>query len=297
MDLSKLLDPNIPTLKSLPDIVSEINTIDDDFAIFDKLDDVLLMDYPSRLDVAIFALCLKGSCRLGINLEEYTLEQGQMFIAMPDQIIQCFKMSDDFSGAYIVFSKNFIDGVVPRLHEILPLFFYINTHPCITLTSEQLDSLLEYHSFLWKKVRASYNLYRREVVRGLFLSMIYEMYNFCSPYFAAEEGRNKPRQQEIFEDFLKEVSLSYKKERGVNFYARKLCITPKHLPWAVKEVSGKTAGTWIDESVILEAKTLLKSSDMNIQQISEELNFANQSFFGKYFKHYTGMSPKEYRKK
>jgi AraC family transcriptional activator of pobA len=93
------------------------------------------------------------------------------------------------------------------------------------------------------------------------------------------------------------VSLSYKKERGVNFYARKLCITPKHLSWAVKEVSGKTAGTWIDEAVILEAKTLLKSSDMNIQQISEELNFANQSFFGKYFKHYTGMSPKEYKKK
>ncbi|KAB5217038.1 helix-turn-helix domain-containing protein, partial [Bacteroides ovatus] len=51
-----------------------------------------------------------------------------------------------------------------------------------------------------------------------------------------------------------------------------------------------------DELVILEAKALLNSSSMNIQEIADRLNFANQSFFGKYFKHYTGMSPKEYRK-
>ncbi len=60
----------------------------------------------------------------------------------------------------------------------------------------------------------------------------------------------------------------------------------------VKEVSGKTVGEWIDELVILEAKALLNSSSMNIQEIADRLNFANQSFFGKYFKHYTGMSPK-----
>lgn len=58
----------------------------------------------------------------------------------------------------------------------------------------------------------------------------------------------------------------------------------------------KTVGEWIDELVILEAKALLNSLSMNIQEIADRLNFANQSFFGKYFKHYTGMSPKEYRK-
>ena len=85
-------------------------------------------------------------------------------------------------------------------------------------------------------------------------------------------------------------------ERSVKFYADQLCLTPKHLSGVVKEVSGKTVGEWIDELVILEAKALLNSSSMNIQEIADRLNFANQSFFGKYFKHYTGMSPKEYRK-
>ncbi|MEG0949038.1 MAG: helix-turn-helix domain-containing protein, partial [Bacteroidales bacterium] len=66
---------------------------------------------------------------------------------------------------------------------------------------------------------------------------------------------------------------------------------------AVKEASGKLAGQWIDECVILEAKTLLKSSGRSIQQIAEDLNFANQSFFGKYFKQHTGMSPSQYKGK
>ena len=90
---------------------------------------------------------------------------------------------------------------------------------------------------------------------------------------------------------------NYKQERSVAFYADKLCVTAKYLSLISKEVSGQPAGNWIDEYVILEAKTLLKSSQMSIQEIADSLNFANQSFFGKYFKHHTGISPKEYRKR
>ena len=52
---------------------------------------------------------------------------------------------------------------------------------------------------------------------------------------------------------------------------------------------------WIDSYVILEAKTLLKYSDMSVQEIAYALNFPNQSFFGSYFKRNTGMSPSQYR--
>ena len=81
----------------------------------------------------------------------------------------------------------------------------------------------------------------------------------------------------------------------MSFYARQLNITPKYLSSVVKEVSGKTAAKWIDESVILEAKSLLKYSGMSIQEIAYCLNFPNQSFFGKYFRSHTGMTPSAYR--
>ena len=108
--------------------------------------------------------------------------------------------------------------------------------------------------------------------------------------------KNKSRKEYIFERFYESLVESYQSERSVKYYADQLCLTPKHLSGVVKEVSGKTVGEWIDELVVLEAKALLNSSSMNIQEIADRLNFANQSFFGKYFKHYTGMSPKEYRK-
>lgn len=111
-----------------------------------------------------------------------------------------------------------------------------------------------------------------------------------------QERIPKSRKEDLFERFIRAVSESYKEERSVSYYADKMFLTAKHLSTVVKEISGKTAGEWIDSLVVLEAKALLKSSEMSIQEIADELHFANQSFFGKYFKHHTGMSPKEYRR-
>ena len=104
----------------------------------------------------------------------------------------------------------------------------------------------------------------------------------------------RTRQEEIFQRFISEVETYYRRERSVKFYADLLCISPKYLSSVIYKVSQKLAGEWIDAYVILEAKTLLKSERLTVQQISERLNFPNQSFFGKFFKRCSGMSPKEY---
>lgn len=95
--------------------------------------------------------------------------------------------------------------------------------------------------------------------------------------------------------FLKLVQENFRKERFLGFYASELGISPKHLARTVKAQTGMTAVSWIERLVVLEAQVMLKSSNLNIQQISDELNFKSQSFFGKYFKKFTGMSPKEFR--
>ena len=111
--------------------------------------------------------------------------------------------------------------------------------------------------------------------------------------------RNKilSNDEALMDNFSKEVQLSYKKERKVLYYADRLHLSAGYLSTIIKRVSGKTAAEWIDDYVTLEAKALLKSTNLTIQQISDELNFPSQSFFGKYFKRITGLSPKEYREK
>ena len=100
----------------------------------------------------------------------------------------------------------------------------------------------------------------------------------------------------LTKQFLELVKENFRKERQLKFYADELCITPRYLSRVVKECSGSSAADWIERYVVLEARALLKSTSMNIQQISDSLNFPSQTFFGKYFKRRVGMSPKEYRR-
>ena len=86
-----------------------------------------------------------------------------------------------------------------------------------------------------------------------------------------------------------------RKHRDVNFYAQKLCITADYLSKLVREYDGQSALKWISNAVITEAKILLRQPDYSIYQIALELNFPDQSTFGKFFKRNTGMTPVQYK--
>jgi AraC family transcriptional activator of pobA len=100
----------------------------------------------------------------------------------------------------------------------------------------------------------------------------------------------------LFQRFRNLLSKEFIRQRSVNYYADVLNVTPKYLSQTVKRVTGQTAGEWIDKAVMLEAKVLLQNNRMNVSEISNYLNFSDQSFFGKYFKNLEGISPLDYRK-
>jgi len=104
------------------------------------------------------------------------------------------------------------------------------------------------------------------------------------------------RNEQLFEKFMSLLSQYHSRERSVSFYADKMCLTSNYLSGEIKANSGKTASEWINEYVILEAKTLLMYSELSVQEISYRLNFPTQSSFGKYFKKQTGFGPMEFRK-
>jgi AraC-like DNA-binding protein len=86
-------------------------------------------------------------------------------------------------------------------------------------------------------------------------------------------------------------------EHRLAFYASHLHLTPKSLSAAIKKETGRSAGKWIDDTIILEAKVLLQNKTLTVSQISGMLNFSDQSVFGKFFRANAGISPIEYRKK
>lgn len=103
------------------------------------------------------------------------------------------------------------------------------------------------------------------------------------------------RNQEIVKELVRYIIQYYKKERNVAFYADKMHLSPQHLSTTVKKVTNKTLTDLISSFIIRDAQAKLRSTEMTIQEIAYSLNFSDISFFGKYFKRYTGMSPKQYR--
>ena len=106
---------------------------------------------------------------------------------------------------------------------------------------------------------------------------------------------NLTRQEKLALRFLKLLNENFKQERTVQFYADILCLTPGYLSKVLKIISKKTASQLIDEAVIMEAKLLLKNQTLSISEVANELQFSDQSFFGKYFKKHTGYSPSKFR--
>lgn len=273
-----------------------IDVVDNDLALFDSKGIVSLNSGPNKLDVLTVGLCLQGNGSLNISLREHTLISGRMMVALPNQIIEHRRFSADFKGIFFLISKSMLE-TLPKVGNMLSLFFFLKDYPCFDLSAREQETVEEYHAFIRRCLHNKSDLYRREVVTGLMQGFFFELCNIFYHHTPGSDGavKNKSRKEYIFEQFYEVLIESYQSERSVKFYADQLCMTPKHLSNIVKDVSGKTAGEWVDELVILEAKALLNSTSMNVQEIADRLNFANQSFFGKYFKHYTGISPKEYR--
>ena len=139
-------------------------------------------------------------------------------------------------------------------------------------------------------------LYKEDVAKSYFRIMLCNIFqDFARSTGLEGATQSMGRKEELFMQFVEVVKENYIKHRNIVFYADKLCVSPKYLSSVVHIVSGKYATEWINQYVVLEAKTLLRSNGVSIKDVSNRLNFANQSFFAKYFKQHTGYTPKEYK--
>jgi AraC family transcriptional regulator, transcriptional activator of pobA len=271
--------------------LSKADSIDDDFILLEKPIIKPSFDSPFKVDVVIGIICIRGTTKGRINLKPYTTTSPGFITILPGQILEHEYMSEDFSGLFIVMSKRFTDSL--NIQDRLPLFLSRSENSFTPLTEEALSAMMAFYSMLQRAVRQKDNPYRMEIVQCLIKAFFYS----SSHRNETNKGENKSKNEVLVKKFLSFAQTYYKEQRGMEFYADKMCLTPKYLSKVVKEISGTSASQWIDNYVVLEAKVLLKSTNMTIQQISDELNFPSQSFFGKYFKRHVGVSPKEYKKK
>ncbi|MDE6792035.1 MAG: helix-turn-helix domain-containing protein [Muribaculaceae bacterium] len=284
------------TLRQLANSVNNDN-LDEQIVVFEHAEGFSVDEaFPLRIDALLIALCTQGTGKIGIDLREYDVQKNSLIVIQPKNYIYLSEFSSDFKYSVLACSHNVIENVLPKLTDLLPLLIHHRTEPVRHLTEKEAQDILYYLEFLKKKIREEKTPFLRQKVLCLLQAALYEMMEI-NQRNSTEEDTARTRREEIMAKFILAVSEDFRNERQVSYYADKLCISPKHLSSVVKEISGRTAGDWIENYVVMEAKVLLKTTDLTIQQIAGKLHFANQSFFGKYFKHHTGYSPSAYRKK
>ena len=273
-----------------------VRSYDNDIVLFNHFDVITLERLPWKLSRPLFAMCLQGSATVKVNLQEYRICGNELVTLMPDAIIHGYSFSDDFSGVMVLLSNSVAEELLPDITSVLPILMDFRQSPVIKLMPDEAKSLYEFYKFIWDKIPRVHGDYGKSELNGLLLSIFYEVLSVCKERYTYGKFK-RTRNEETFYKFYSLIEKEYCRERSVVYFADRLCISPKHLSMVVKKVSGRTASDWIDEYVILQAKQLLRSSSLTIQEVSRELNFSNQSFFGKYFKKHVGMSPSEYRAK
>lgn len=261
-----------------------------------------MLKYPVRFDGFIMFFLKKGHFSLDVNLSTYDIHPNSLLVVVPGNIIKLSAYDENHIGdaelLFALVSKEFLSSVRFDFNKVFQDTLRIWKNPCITLQGDDLELAEEYFR-LTRKVLSSAQSNKREVVGSLLTSFTYVSLDVWTRQLAEareKESSSSARINQTFERFIALVTEYHNQERGMAFYADKLCLTPKYLSKLVKQASGRSAPDWIDSFVILEAKNLLKYSDKAIKEIVYELHFPNQSVFYKFFKAHTGMTPSDYRK-
>lgn len=276
---------------NLPEDLSSI--LEQDFWMLENIGPAVLTTLcePVKFAATTWIFVFSGVCKADINLVHHEFSGPAIVAVKSNQILQPQYISSDFNATVMVMSKRMSENVFMFVNSS-PLAGVSLRHPVVSIPDELVDSFRSFIKETSALIADTSNPYGTQALLYHILGFVFRIGYKCYEPFKEEMVS---RQGRMSDKFLSLVQQHFRKERFLDYYAERLEVTSKHLSRTVKHQTGFTGVEWIERYVILEAKVLLKSSNLTIQQIADELSFPSQSFFGKYFKKQTGMSPKEFR--
>lgn len=283
ISIDRLLEQDIPELVGFH---RDIVMVSD----FGKLH---VFSHPARLRATTVLVCLSGVIECSINLRHFCVRENQMLVNFAGDIIHIHR-AENVSGYAVLISEDYLQQLQIDFRLRMQSYVSLRDNGPITVPLGELSYLKPYY-VLFKKNMEDGN---PEVIKGLVLALSFTILSLVrrfgnTPLPEPESGESRARS--LFDRFMRLLGAYHTKERSLTFYADMMCLSPKYVSAMIKAYSGKAALEWINEYVVLEAKMMLRYTDMRVQEIAYALNFTTQSAFGKYFRQQTGVSPRHYR--
>ena len=284
---------------------------DDTYRIGDS-DDLVVMENMSSVpsgnvclqNYGILIFCTVGRAQFEYDGTVVQIQKNDFFLYMAHSTAGNFLTSSDFNCRQIWFTRSELWNI--EIYNLISLadMSLLKLHPVVHLTDDNIKLCDTYFQLLCNRIKSPASILTPYIVRSLLGTMMLELLSIMRRN--AEQTVEQVRQERynsslhkkrVIDNFMRLVEESDGRIRRVDEFATQLNITPKYLSTILKEVMNRRPSIYIQLYTLKAIERRLRFTDMTMQEISNDLNFPNPSFFGKYCKEHLGMTPLEYRMK
>lgn len=249
---------------------------------------------PLKSEFFRIAICRRGFVSVDCGLESFTHQRNTIHFNFPSQLFSLYNKSDDMVAYYMIFSEQFIEGLLPlqSLQQQFPFLDYGGI-PFFQLTDQEAQQVEDLIFKIDNEIKAGLPGLKQSI--QLYTNLILIAANRSYLRQQLDRKVDPKKESTLLVRYKKLVGQHFITKRQVADYAALLNITPNHLNKTIKEQAGKTASSFIDEMILMEAKSLLRHTTLSIAEIAWQLDFSDPSYFNKFFKKGTGLTPLLYR--
>ena len=253
-----------------------------------------LLQELERLENFSLLFVNQGSARIELDFQTYDIHANYYIALAAEQFFQWLETSPDFTVSYLTFTRDILLEIITPFP---PSFFAFIKQYAVSLPmpkdeEKRIYRLLQIVQDLYTEKEHTFRL---PMLKNCLQNFLMDIYDKTKAQFLHRDAQNTTRQEELLEKFIALVFQHSSSHRDVQFYADQLCITTRYLSSIIQKLTGHTPKGIIDDRCIQEIKMRLRTTNDSMQEIAFQLNFPDQSFFSRYFKKHTGITPAEYR--
>lgn len=253
-----------------------------------------LLKVPYQVNGIGLVVCQQGSFRFTLNRDSYSAHAGETLFIPEHSLIKITQESEDLEVFILIYDIEPIRDLMGNLVLSMYPYSLLSTEPCHVWNTGEEEEVTRYMRLLDSTLTRGEDLFAQNERKLLLIALTYRLCSIYSRKMMMQKGAIG-RKHELFMKLVHLIEKHYMEERGVEFYADKLCLSPKYVSALSKSLSGYTAQELVFKAIVRRSIFLLLNTRKSIQEISDELHFPNASYFGTFFKKHIGVSPQQYR--
>ena len=249
---------------------------------------------PELSHCCMHLICTEGEGSFVFNEHCYHIMKNDLVVIPYPERITNLAAHLDMKVEWFAADYKFLQNLLPPNNYSIGGSISLNRDPVIPLTDDQASHLLEDFRRLRERIEDRHLQFYPELMGSLCLTMMYDIFE---PHAQRDATAvHSDRTAYIVKQLMQLLSTGISRtERGVNYYAQRLNISPKYLSATIKRVTGHTVTSYIDRYTIPLLKELLDDERLSLTQIADMMNFTSLSYFSRYCTKHLGISPSEYR--